>query len=252
MGTGWRVAWVTGASSGLGRALAVELAGLGVTVAASARNAQALEALARERPAIRAFPLDVTDAAAVEDAARRIEAGLGPVDLAILNAGVGTPLYAKHFDAAVVRQVLETNYMGAVHGLAAILPRMIARRAGQIALTASVAGYRGRRRMGAYAPSKAALISLAECLKPELDEAGVAISVINPGFIDTPMTQGNKVPMPFILKADEAARRTLDGLARRKFEIAFPWPLVAMLKIARLAPYPLYFRWQKHGASRKK
>ncbi|NJM33961.1 MAG: SDR family NAD(P)-dependent oxidoreductase, partial [Rhodomicrobium sp.] len=212
----------------------------------------ALAALARDHAAISAFPLDVTDPGAVEEAAARIEADLGPIDLAILNAGIGTPLYAKHFDAAAVRKVFETNYMGVVHGLSALLPRMTGRGRGHIALMASVAGYRGLRRMGAYAPSKAALISLAECLKPELDEAGIAISVINPGFIDTPMTKGNTAPMPFILQADAAARRVLYGLEKRKFEVAFPWPLVAMLKILRLLPYPLYFRWQRRGFSRGK
>lgn len=210
-------------------------------VAATSRGAQTLEALAREHLAIHSYPLDVTDAAAVEQGVAEIEVGTGPIDLAILNAGIGAHFNPQRFDIASIRSAFETNYMGVVHGLAAVLPRMIARGRGHIAMTASIAGYRGMPRMGAYAPTKAALISLAECLRADLAGFGVQVSIINPGFIDTPMTRQNTAPMPFMLKADDAAKRIIAGLKRGKFEIAFPWQLALTGKLLKALPYPLYF-----------
>ncbi len=252
MGEDWQVAWITGASTGLGRELALEFARSGVKVAASARRADKLEALARDHVSIAVYPLDVTNAQAVENAVAEIEAGTGPIDLAILNAGKGAQLNPKHFDVATVRELFETNYMGVIHGLAAVLPRMIGRKRGHIAMTASIAGYRGMPRLGAYGPTKAALISLAECLRPELERLGVTVSVINPGFIDTPLTERNTIPMPFMLSPEDAARRIVAGLKTGKFEIAFPWQMVSMAKLMRVLPYSVYFWWVRNFGLRKR
>jgi short-subunit dehydrogenase len=241
MAWAWRTVWITGAGTGIGRELALQLAQAGVIVAISARTAAHLEEVAGHSPNIRAYPLDVTDSDATAATVSRIEADVGPIDLAILNAGIWHPMSATQFDAAKARASMDVNYMGLVNGIQALLPGMIQRRSGHIALVASVAGYRGLPKAAGYAPSKAAAISLAECLKPDLDRHGVAISIVNPGFVETPMTSVNTFPMPFILKADDAARRILSGLAARRFEIAFPWPLVSVLKFARLLPYPLFF-----------
>ena len=118
---------------------------------------------------------------------------------------------------------------------------MTVRRAGHIALVSSVAGYRGLPKAAYYAPSKAAAISLAEVLQCELPRHGVKVSIINPGFVETPMTAVNDFPMPYLIKADDAARRIIRGLEKGKFEIAFPWQMVAMLKLTRILPYRAYF-----------
>ncbi len=137
------------------------------------------------------FPVDVSDEAAMAAAAAAIEDAIGPLDLAILGAGMFTPLEIDQFDVALIRRHLEINYMGAVHGIAALMPRFLARASGHFAVIASVAGYRGLPTAAAYGPTKAALINLCEALKPDLDRRGVRISIVNPGFVKTAMTAAN-------------------------------------------------------------
>ena len=237
----WRVVWITGASSGIGRDVALHLAKSGVRVAASARSADALVTLAAQQPGITAFPLDVTDRAAVAAVVRSIEATIGPIDLALLNAGIWQPMGARDFNAPMAVHSISVNYFGIINALDALIPLLIGRGSGHLALVSSVAGYRGLPKAAAYSPSKAAVISLAETLKPDLAARGVKVSVINPGFVETPMTRVNKFPMPFIIKSDDAANRIITRLQAGKFEIAFPWQLVSILKLARILPYSLYF-----------
>ncbi|MBM3548230.1 MAG: SDR family NAD(P)-dependent oxidoreductase [Alphaproteobacteria bacterium] len=236
-----RLAWITGASTGIGRALALRLARDGWRVAASARGADALERLEDENAAIRAFPLDVTDAAGAARVVGEIEGELGAIDLVVANAGTHAPTPADAFDAAAVRRLIEINLIGATNTLAAAMPSMIARKGGHIAIVASVAGYRGLPGAAAYSATKAGLIALAEGLKFDLDRAGVKIQVINPGFVRTPLTDRNDFPMPFLMEVDEAAGRIVHGLAGSAFEIAFPRRLAWMLKFAALLPDRLYF-----------
>ncbi|KJS34350.1 MAG: oxidoreductase [Rhodospirillaceae bacterium BRH_c57] len=235
------LAWVTGASSGIGRALAVRLAGDGWTVIASARSSEGLNALATEVPGIVPWPLDVTDHAAVAAAVAGIEAAHGPLDLAVLNAGTHIPMGAADFSAATVRRLLEVNTLGAVNGLDALLPRMRERRAGQIAVVASVAGYRGLPYAAAYAASKAAVIALCESLRPDLERDGVILQVINPGFVDTPLTERNDFPMPDIITAQDAAAAIVRGLSGTRFEIAFPRRFAFGMKVLRSLPYGVFF-----------
>jgi short-subunit dehydrogenase len=234
----WKVAWITGASTGIGREIATQLAGQGVKIAASARNAQKLQDLGLN---IQPYPLDVTDAVAVKEVVLRIERELGPIDLVIMAAGTYEEIDATQIDPVKFKKMLSVNYLGVVNGIAALLPVMLARGRGHISWVASVAGYRGLPKAAAYGPTKAALINLAESLKPELALKGLKISVINPGFVETPMTAGNKFPMPFLMKADDAARRTIAGLAKGKFEIAYPTRFVAILKVMRVLPYRVFF-----------
>ncbi|TVR80130.1 MAG: SDR family NAD(P)-dependent oxidoreductase [Rhodospirillales bacterium] len=240
-----RIVWLTGASKGLGRAVAVALAQRGDTVAASARTQSDLESLAQELSAlpgeIHPFPLDVGDAAATLDVVDAIEERLGPIDLAILNAGTHQPVRATEFSVEPFRTLVEVNLMGTVNGLAALLPRFCAQRRGHVAVVASVAGYRGLPTAGAYGATKAALINMCEALKPELDRAGVRISVINPGFVRTPLTDRNPFPMPFLMEPDDAAQRLVRGLDSRRFEITFPRRFTWTLKLLRCLPYALYF-----------
>ena len=237
----WSSVWITGASSGIGREVAVLLAHRGVKVAISARTGDALAEIAKSSSLLMPVPLDVTDRAASAVAIDTIERAHGPLDLAILNAGVWHPMGASGFDAAKSAASMAVNYLGIANALERLIPLMTARGRGHIALVASVAGYRGLPRAAAYAPSKAAVISLAETLAPDLGRKGVKISLINPGFVDTPMTAANRFPMPFLMKSEDAADAIVRGLERGKFEIAFPWQLVALLKIARVLPYPAYF-----------
>ncbi|MDE2444669.1 MAG: SDR family NAD(P)-dependent oxidoreductase [Alphaproteobacteria bacterium] len=234
----WKTVWITGASTGIGREIALLLARAGLTVAASARRADMLTGL---HPNIHAYPLDVTDGAAVAQTVAKIEHELAPIDLAIMAAGVYQPISADQIDPAVFSSLMGVNYQGVVNALASLLPVMRVRGRGHVAWIASVAGYRGLPKAAAYGPTKAALINLAECLKPELQRQGITVSVVNPGFVATPMTKDNDFPMPFLMQPNEAASRTIAGLAKGKFEVAFPTRFVAILKFARCLPYGLYF-----------
>lgn len=234
----WRLVWVTGASTGIGAEICKQLAAEGVVVAASARNADALNALGK---GIHAFPLDVTNEKSVADTFEAIDKTHGHIDLIIAGAGTYTPASAADFQTKMFRQMYEVNYLGVINVLAAALPKFRARRSGHLSWIASVSGYRGLPKAAAYGPTKAALINLAESLKPELDRDGVKVSVINPGFVRTPMTAVNDFEMPFLMEPADAARATIAGLAKGKFEVAYPTPFVAILKFGRLLPYSIFF-----------
>ncbi len=237
-----RIVWITGAGKGIGRAVALHLARQGATVAASARSGADLDALvASGAGRIVAYPLDVTEAAACAATVDRIEAELGPIDQALLNAGTHVADTARTFAAASARQVIETNLMGAVHGLAPLMERFVARRRGRIAVVASMAGYVGLPGAAAYGASKAGLIALCEALRPDLARHGVVLQVINPGFVRTPLTDRNDFPMPFLIEAEDAAQRIVAGLATDRFEIAFPRRLGFWMRLLRRLPYPLFF-----------
>lgn len=235
-----KLAWITGASSGIGRAVALKLADQGWQVAASARSIEKLEALAAERPGvIHAYPLDVTDGQAVKDTVRNIEHSLGPVDLALFSAGSYVRESARQFDAGKLAELVNLNVVGTGQGLEAIMAPMIARRSGRIAVVASVAGYFGLPGGGIYGATKAALITLCEALRPQLEREGVVLQVINPGFVDTPMTKTNDFPMPFLIKEDEAAEAIVKGLDSSRFEIVFPWKMKVAIKLLAAMPYAL-------------
>jgi NAD(P)-dependent dehydrogenase (short-subunit alcohol dehydrogenase family) len=237
-----RVAWITGGGTGIGRTLALRLATDGWTVAVSGRRPGPLDDTASQDPVhLHAYPLDVSDLEATRNTAARIEAELGPLELVVLNAGIGQFLKLSEFDAEISAKHMQVNYLGVVNGLDAILPVFRQRHAGHIVVVASVAGYRGVPRAAAYGPTKAALINLVESLRFELERVGIRISVCNPGFIDTPMTADNNFPMPFLMRVDDAADILYRGIRKQKFEITFPRRLVMPLKLLRCLPSPLYF-----------
>lgn len=238
-GLPWKTVWITGASTGIGREIALQLAAAGMNVAASARSAEKLAVMG---PGIAAFPLDVTDAKAAAETVERVETELGSIDLCILGAGTYAPVSVDKLDPRHFAATMATNYMGVVNCVAALAPRMMARGSGHLAWIASVAGYVGLPKAAAYGPTKAALINLGECLYPEMRRMGIKVSVINPGFVETPLTARNDFEMPFLMKADEAACRTIAGLASGRFEVAYPRRFAAILKTMRLFPYPLFFR----------
>lgn len=234
--------WIVGASYGIGAALAERLAEDGREVWASARSADKLEALAAKHPGrIHPLPLDVTDKPALAAALAAIEAAGGPPDTVVLNAGTHQPVAAKDFKAADLRKLLELNVMGVANGIEVVLPGMLARNAGRLAVVASVAGYAGLPTSAYYGCSKGGLINMIESLAFDLRRTGVKLQLINPGFVKTPLTDKNEFAMPFLVSAEEAARVIARGLGSDRFEIAFPTAFVLILKMLRLLPYRLYF-----------
>lgn len=235
-------AWVTGASSGIGRAVALKLAGAGFTVAATARDEAKLAALVAEGGGrIHAFPADVTDAAAVLGIVEEIESRCGRLALAVLNAGVFLPVHGEAMKQADFDKSFAVNLQGTVHCLLPSVEAMKRAGRGQIAIVSSVTGYGGLPTSAAYGATKAALINMAESLRFDLDKLGIRIQVINPGFVDTPATQQNEFPMPALVTPEVAASEILKGLASNGFEITFPKRFTYGLKLARLLPYGLYF-----------
>lgn len=228
----FKIVWITGASSGIGRATALAFARQGASVVASARRAEALDALALaavDLPGrILAYPLDVTNADEVASAFKRMTADVGVPDAALLNAGIGELTSARNIEPARFAHIMDVNYLGTVNCLSPLVAAMLAAGHGAIGIVASLAGYRGLPGGGAYSASKAALISLAESLSGELGAHGIAVKVINPGYIRTAMTADNRSPMPFLMDAEAAAERIVLGLYARRFEITFPrrlsWP----------------------------
>jgi NAD(P)-dependent dehydrogenase (short-subunit alcohol dehydrogenase family) len=238
----WRAkrVWLVGASTGIGRALASRLHGLGAQVVVSARTADALSQFVKAHPGSLAVPVDVTDAASVRGAAARVLA-TGTPDLVCLCAAHYRPVHARAFDLAQCLQHNEVNTVGTLRVLGAVLPAMLDREQGHVSLVASVAGYRGLPRSLAYGPTKAALIHLAEVLHLELAPVGLGVSLVNPGFVDTPLTAINDFPMPARIGADEAALRIVGGWEQGSFEIHFPRRFTAWIRLLRLLPYRLYF-----------
>jgi NAD(P)-dependent dehydrogenase (short-subunit alcohol dehydrogenase family) len=234
-------AWVTGASSGIGAALVRRLVADGWKVAATARDKAALEKLAAEAPsAIVAAPADVADETAMAACAQFIEARLGPIGLIVANAGVYLPVNAPAIDPTLYKRTFDVNVLGVAHMLAPVLPVMAARRMGHIHIVSSATGFGGMPTASAYGASKAALINMAECLKIELDRHGVGVSLSTPGFVDTPAQTDNAFPKPFMVSADFAARRIVQGIRRGGFETTFPRRFTWILKALYALPKPVY------------
>jgi len=252
------IAFVTGASSGIGRATSIELARRGYKVAATARRAEELATLAGiHADKIFAFPADVTEPENIAWAIAAAEQAHGPIALAFLNAGVShLAAERRGFDREVVWQTQVVNIGGTVNCLGPLLVRMGERRKGQIVINASLAGYGGLPGSPGYGASKAALINMAESLALTCPSQGIAVQLVCHGFVRTPMTGQEKAfAMPFLIEADEAARRICDGIERGGFEISFPWQLTTGLKFLRLLPYGLRFRLlasSLNGARRRK
>ena len=229
--------WLVGASSGIGAALARELAGRGARLALSARSVDKLRALAIENALL--LPCDATDTASLATARASLLAAWRGIDLVIYLAGDYVPMRAADFDLAVAERVVTVNFNGAMRLAATVLPDL--RAGGGIVFVASVAGYRGLPKALAYGPGKAALIHFAECLHLDLAPQGIGVWVVNPGFVATQLTAKNDFAMPALLTPGEAALATVDGLKTGKFEIHFPKRFTRVMKFLALLPYGLYF-----------
>jgi NAD(P)-dependent dehydrogenase (short-subunit alcohol dehydrogenase family) len=232
--------WLIGASSGIGEATARALHAAGAQVVVSARNAVALDAWAAKHPGSAALALDVTDAAAVADAARALLAS-GGIDLVMYCAGHYREMRADAFDLAEIQRHWRVNFDGALYVLDALLPVLRRQGRGHISVVSSVAGFRGLPKSLAYGPTKAALINLAETLYLDLRHEGVGVSVVNPGFVETPLTAHNDFHMPGLITPDQAAQAILRGWAAGKFEIDFPKRFTFWMRLLRLLPSRPYF-----------
>lgn len=240
-----RTAWLIGASTGIGRATASRLHALGAQVIVSARSAGPLQAFAQEHPGSQALALDVTDREALHAAAAGIVARHDRIDLAVYCAGTYAPMRATEFQLEVALQHQQVNYVGALYLLDAVLPHLLAQartgRGGHLSLVSSVAGYRGLPKSLAYGPTKAALTHLAQTLYLDLHPLGLGVSVVNPGFVATPLTAQNEFHMPALISPEQAAEEILGGWRRGEFEIHFPKRFTRVLKALGLLPDGPYF-----------
>ena len=244
-----KTAWLVGASTGIGRATASALHAAGARVIVSARGREALDRFVAEHGRSDAIALDATDRDAMRDAAARIVSVHGRIDLAMYCAGTYKAQRATAFDLDVTLNHVQVNYVGALYLLDAVLPVMQAQAkaakpgasGGHISLVSSVAGFRGLPQSLAYGPTKAALINLAETLYLDLQPVGLGVSIINPGFVETPLTSQNQFKMPALITPEEAAREIMRGWKRGEFEIHFPKRFTFWMKALRHLGYGSYF-----------
>ncbi len=239
-------AWITGASSGIGRELALDLARSGWKVIVTARSEQDLAELENQSKtlagSIHALPGDVTKTDLMAEHVKNIQQDFGGLSLLVANAGIYLPQAGLDADADAFRKSFDVNLMGTVNVLLPAITAMKAAGRGQIAVVSSVAGYGGLPTSAAYGATKAGLINLVESLKFDLDLAGIRIQIICPGFVDTPATKSNPFPMPYLMSPEEAVEEIRKGLSHpARFEIAFPRKFVRQLKLLRWLPYSAYF-----------
>lgn len=242
--TGLRV-WLVGASTGIGAALAEQMIAAGAQVAVSARSRETLEARFAGRA--RVLPLDMTDAAALQAGAAELVGAWGGFDLVLAIAGTYAQMRADKYDQAGAERVLEVNLGGVFKLYSAVQAQLLAQGKGGFGIVSSVAGYGGLPNSMAYGASKAACNNLAQSMYLDLRRRGIAVYLVAPGFVDTPLTAGNRFPMPFLISAEEAARQIMRGLARGEFEIHFPKTFSRLLKALNLLPHRLYFWLVRRG-----
>lgn len=250
-----KVVLITGASSGIGRALAVSFARRGASVALLARRVEALQEVASavEAAGARAFPVvaDVRKSEAVQAAVELVEREWGRIDVVVANAGVGEITKAVAFPLEKATQVFETNVVGAMNTVAAALPSMLARRGGHLVAISSLAAYRGFPGSGAYCASKAALSTLFESLRIELRGSGIDVTTIHPGFIKTPMTMKRDQPMPFLLEVEKASEMMVRAIEQRRRTYAFPWQLHWLVCVTSRFPNAVRDRMLSRAALRE-
>jgi short-subunit dehydrogenase len=242
--------WVVGASSGIGEALAKKLIALGANVAVSARRKEPLDALIASHPNAKTkhivVAMDVTDSEQVKTAHRTIRAQWPKIDLIVWLAGTYKAMRADTLDLPLIKQTVDANFTSVYNGLDAFLPDLITQKSGAIALVSSVAGFRGLPKALVYGPTKAAMINLAEVLYNDLKPYGISVFLINPGFVETPLTAQNEFKMPALISSEQAADEILKGFAKGQFEMHFPKRFTRLLKLMRLLPYRIYFALVKN------
>ena len=235
--------WITGASTGIGKALAIKFAKNGWNVAASARRENLLKELEELNQDIYSFPLDVTDKEKCKEVFKKIEDKFKTIDISFFSTGTWDPGKEKEIDVEQIENVMKVNFFGTLNCIKSVEKYYRNKRSGHISIVSSIAGYRGLPNSTGYGPSKSALNNLAESLFFDFKRYGVRVSLISPGFIKTPMTDKNDFKMPFLRTTDFAADKIYEGLVNsNKFEIHFPKQLTLILKLLRILPYTLYLK----------
>jgi len=243
-----KVIWITGASSGIGKSLAIKFANEGWQVAASSRRENLLKELSDTNSNIHSFPLDVTDSEKCKDVSTEIINKLENIEICIFCTGIHDPKSEKSLDLEKVRKIMEVNFFGTVNSINSVYDYFKKKRSGHISMVSSVAGYRGLPAGGAYCASKSALTTFAESLYFDLKRFNVRVSVVHPGFIKTPMTDQNDFPMPMIKSPEFAADEMFKGLTQSNaFEIHFPKQFTFIMKILKIMPNWLYLKLIKKG-----
>ena len=248
-----KVIWITGASSGIGKALAIKFAKKGWKVAISARRENLLNEIAKTYNDIFPYPLDVTDSNKCELVFNSIKEKFKNVDISVFSTGIHDPKSEKSLDLNKVRQIMEVNFFGTINSVNAVYKYYKERKSGQISIVSSVAGYRGLPAGGAYCASKSALTSFTESLNFDMKRKNVRVSLISPGFIKTPMTDQNDFPMPMIKTPEFAAEEIYNGLVKKNaFEFHFPKSFTFIMKILQILPNWAYFKLVEKGMKRIK
>lgn len=239
-----KVVMITGASSGIGKGLALDLIGRGARVGLLARRQNLLDEIVNSTRVRggKAFAVaaDVRDADAMKAAADRLRAQLGPIDILVANAGIGTSNHISQLDPIHVANVISINVLGAANSLAAVVPRMVERGKGQLVAISSLAAYRGLPKSAAYCASKAAMSAYFESVRIDLRGTGVGVTIIHPGFIKTPLTAGRDAKMPYLMELDDAIPKIVSAIEKGKKSVAFPWQLATVVRAGMLMPTFMY------------
>ena len=235
---------ITGASSGIGRRLALELGVRGAKVGLMARRAEALQEIVREAESIGskalALPADVQNVDSVRLAADRLRDEFGPIELLVANAGIGGTTDAAEIRTSEVATVININVIGAVNSVAAVVPEMVARGRGHLVAISSLAAYRGLPKSAAYCASKAAVSAFFESLRLDLQPRGIDVTIIHPGFIKTPLTAGRHAQMPFLMELNDAVKKIIHAIEQRRKSYAFPWQLATIVRAGMIMPNFMY------------
>ena len=243
--------WITGASSGIGKALAIKFAKEGWQVAASARRENLLKDLSNQNPNIHSFPLDIKNENEAKNIFQNIIDKFKTIDISVFCTGIHDPDAEKKLSSEKIREIMETNFFGTLNCIMAVNTYFREKKSGHISIVSSVAAYRGLPAASGYCASKSALTSLAESLYFDFKRYNVKVSVISPGFVKTPMTDKNKFPMPMIKSPEYAAEKIFIGLTKKNvFEIHFPITFTIMMKMLKIMPNWLYFFIVGRGAKK--
>jgi short-subunit dehydrogenase len=250
-----KVVMITGASSGIGRGLAVTLGTRGAKLGLAARRVEQLGELVAEIESLGgkalALPADVESENSMRAAAVKLRAEFGPIDVLIANAGIGPTRDAAKLNAEEVANVMNVNVIGASNSVAAVLPEMIARGQGQLVAISSLAAYRGVPKSAAYCASKAAVSSFFESLRLDLEPRGVDVTIIHPGFIKTALTAGREAQMPFLMELDDAVNKMVRAIEKRRKRYSFPWQLATIVRAGMIMPIWMYDRIARANSFRE-
>jgi short-subunit dehydrogenase len=250
-----KVVMITGASSGIGRGLAVELGRRGAKLGLVARRADALDEVVHEIETLGSkaigLPADVQNGDSVRAAAEKLRANLGPIDVLVANAGIGANIDGAELRGEEVAGVINVNVIGVANCVAAVVPEMVARRQGQLVAISSLAAYRGLPKSAAYCASKAAVSALFESLRLDLQPRGIDVTIIHPGFIKTPLTAGRHAQMPFLMELDDAVKKIVRAIERKRKSYSFPWQLATIVRAGMIMPIFMYDRISRANSFRE-